>query len=97
ALLTFDALHSVKANITWLVEMKKAHYIAVIKTNQPTAYSQLAVNRHLQRLRLSPAKLPELHTALESAYATGYGSTAPEPKTIAAAISRRRDAYATSH
>ncbi|MFE2065077.1 ISAs1 family transposase [Streptomyces sp. NPDC059467] len=39
---TFDALHSVKANISWLVETKKAHYIAVIKTNQPTAYSQLA-------------------------------------------------------
>ncbi|MGW3950826.1 ISAs1 family transposase [Streptomyces sp. NPDC004752] len=39
---TFDALHSVKANITWLVETKKAHYIAVIKTNQPTAYTQLA-------------------------------------------------------
>jgi predicted transposase YbfD/YdcC len=39
---TFDALHSVKANITWLVETKKAHYIAGIKTNQPTAYAQLA-------------------------------------------------------
>ncbi|WP_238432058.1 ISAs1 family transposase [Streptomyces cavernae] len=39
---TFDALHSVKANITWLVATKKAHYIAVIKTNQPTAYAQLA-------------------------------------------------------
>jgi hypothetical protein len=39
---TFDALHSVKANITWLVETKKAHYIAVIKTNQPTTYAQLA-------------------------------------------------------
>jgi hypothetical protein len=38
----FDALHSVKANITWLVETKKAHYIAVVKTNQPTAYAQLA-------------------------------------------------------
>ncbi len=35
-------LHSVKANISWLVEAKKAHYIAVIKTNQPTAHSQLA-------------------------------------------------------
>ncbi|MEV5785075.1 ISAs1 family transposase [Streptomyces sp. NPDC052287] len=42
AVVTFDALHSVKANITWLVETKKAHYIAVIKTNQPTAYTQLA-------------------------------------------------------
>ncbi|MDQ1051530.1 transposase [Streptomyces sp. V4I2] len=33
-IVTFDALHSVKANISWLVETKKAHYIAVIKTNQ---------------------------------------------------------------
>ncbi|MCX4573311.1 ISAs1 family transposase [Streptomyces sp. NBC_01571] len=39
---TFDALHSVKANVSWLVETKKAHYIAVTKTNQPTAHSQLA-------------------------------------------------------
>ncbi|MER7820689.1 hypothetical protein ABTX79_36575, partial [Streptomyces sp. NPDC096153] len=31
----------VKANINRLVETKKAHYIAVIKTNQPTAYAQL--------------------------------------------------------
>ncbi|MFC5027861.1 ISAs1 family transposase [Streptomyces sp. DSM 41987] len=42
AVVTFDALHSVKANISWLVQDKKAHYIAVIKTNQPTAHSQLA-------------------------------------------------------
>lgn len=42
AIVTFDALHSVKANISWLVQHKKAHYIAMIKTNQPTAHSQLA-------------------------------------------------------
>jgi predicted transposase YbfD/YdcC len=42
AVVTFDALHSVKANITWLAETKKAHCIAVFKTNQPTAYAQLA-------------------------------------------------------
>jgi predicted transposase YbfD/YdcC len=42
ALVTFDALHSVKANATWLVETKNAHYIAVIKTNQATAHRQLA-------------------------------------------------------
>ncbi|WP_246144750.1 ISAs1 family transposase [Actinacidiphila oryziradicis] len=42
AIVTFDALHSVKANISWLVETKKAHYIAVVKTNQPTAHRQLA-------------------------------------------------------
>ncbi|WP_246212231.1 ISAs1 family transposase [Streptomyces abyssomicinicus] len=41
AVVTFDALHSVKANITWLVETKEAHYIGVIKTNQPLAYAQL--------------------------------------------------------
>lgn len=39
---TFDALHSVQANISWLVETKKAHYVAVIKANQPTAHRQLA-------------------------------------------------------
>ncbi|MFJ7949124.1 ISAs1 family transposase [Streptomyces sp. NPDC096354] len=39
---TFDALHSVKANVSWLVETKKAHYIAAIKTNQPIAHRQLA-------------------------------------------------------
>ncbi|WP_199043059.1 ISAs1 family transposase [Glycomyces salinus] len=38
---TFDALHSVKANITWLVE-KKAHYIAVIKSNHPLAFAQVS-------------------------------------------------------
>lgn len=42
AIVTFDALHSVKANVSWLVEPKKAHYIAVIKTNQPIAHRQLA-------------------------------------------------------
>lgn len=41
-LVTFDALHSVQANVAWLVEIKKAHYLAVIKTNQPTAHRQLA-------------------------------------------------------
>ncbi|WP_327365854.1 ISAs1 family transposase [Streptomyces sp. NBC_01217] len=38
---TFDALHSVKANVAWLAETKKAHYVAVIKPNQPTAWAQL--------------------------------------------------------
>ncbi|MFJ9381609.1 ISAs1 family transposase [Streptomyces sp. NPDC101455] len=38
---TFDALHTVKANVAWLAETKKAHYLAVIKSNQPTAWAQL--------------------------------------------------------
>ncbi|MGW3692237.1 ISAs1 family transposase, partial [Streptomyces sp. NPDC005125] len=41
AVVTFDALHSVKDQVRWLVEEKKAHYIAVIKGNQPTAFAQL--------------------------------------------------------
>ena len=58
---TFDALHSVKANISWLVEAKNAHYIAVIKTNQPTAHGQLAA--------LPWHDIPVQHTAS----ATGHG------------------------
>jgi predicted transposase YbfD/YdcC len=42
SIVTFDALHSVRANVTWLVGTKNAHYIAMIKKNQPTAYRQLA-------------------------------------------------------
>ncbi|MFD4175447.1 ISAs1 family transposase [Streptomyces anulatus] len=42
SLVTFDALHSVKANVTWLVTTENAHYIAMIKRNQPTAYRQIA-------------------------------------------------------
>mgnify|MGYP001048007096 CR=1 FL=1 len=38
---TFDALHSVKDHVRWLVQEKNAHYIAVIKGNQPTASAQL--------------------------------------------------------
>ncbi|MFB6961576.1 ISAs1 family transposase [Streptomyces sp. NPDC056309] len=41
AVVTFDALHSVKDQVRWLVQEKKAHYIAVIKGNQPTASAQV--------------------------------------------------------
>lgn len=58
---TFDALHSVKANVSWLVETKESHYIAVIKTNQPTAHRQLAA--------LPWRDIPVQHTAS----ATGHG------------------------
>ncbi|QFQ99377.1 ISAs1 family transposase [Streptomyces phaeolivaceus] len=37
----FDDLHSVKDQVRWLVQEKKAHYIAVIKGNQPTASAQI--------------------------------------------------------
>ena len=41
AVVTFDALHTVRANLAWLTTQKKAHYIAVIKRNQPLLYDQV--------------------------------------------------------
>jgi predicted transposase YbfD/YdcC len=39
AVVTFDALHTVRANLDWLVREKKAHYIAVVKQNQPLLHA----------------------------------------------------------
>jgi hypothetical protein len=41
AVVTFDALHTVRANLDWLVKNKKAHYIAVVKQNQPLLHAQV--------------------------------------------------------
>jgi predicted transposase YbfD/YdcC len=41
AVVTFDALHTVRANLNWLVKDKKAHYIAVVKRNQPLLHTQV--------------------------------------------------------
>ena len=38
---TADALHTVRANLDWLVTSKKAHYVAVIKKNQPLTYAKV--------------------------------------------------------
>jgi len=38
---TFDALHTVRANLDWLTREKKAHYIAVVKRNQPLLHAQV--------------------------------------------------------
>jgi predicted transposase YbfD/YdcC len=38
---TFDALHTVRSNLDWLVTTKKAHYIAVIKANQPLLHARI--------------------------------------------------------
>jgi len=34
-------MHTVRANLDWLVREKKAHYLAVIKGNQPNAYRRM--------------------------------------------------------
>ena len=42
AVVTFDALHTVRANLNWLVTDKNAHYIAIIvKRNQPLLHAQI--------------------------------------------------------
>jgi predicted transposase YbfD/YdcC len=38
---TFDALHTVRANLNWLVNDKKAHYIAIVKRNQPLLHARI--------------------------------------------------------
>jgi predicted transposase YbfD/YdcC len=41
AVVTFDALHTVRANLNWLVTDKNAHYIAIVKRNQPLLHAQV--------------------------------------------------------
>ncbi len=41
AVVTSDALHTVRANLDWLVSQKNAHYIAVVKQNQPLLHAQV--------------------------------------------------------
>lgn len=60
-MVTFDALHSVKDQACWLVREKKAHHIAVIKANQPTALAQIKA--------LPWEQAPIAHTVSE----TGHG------------------------
>ena len=40
-MVTFDALHTVRANLRWLAGEKKGHYIAVVKKNQPLLYARV--------------------------------------------------------
>ena len=41
AVVTFDALHTVRANLDWLASRKKAHCIAVVKASQPLLHARL--------------------------------------------------------
>src|SRR5258708_5431476 len=41
AVVTFDALHTVRANLDWLAGHKKASYIAVVKKNQPLLHARV--------------------------------------------------------
>ena len=41
AVVTTDALHTVRANLNWLVRDKNAHYIAIVKRNQPLLHARI--------------------------------------------------------
>jgi DDE_Tnp_1-associated/Transposase DDE domain len=41
AVVTTDALHTVRANLNWLVTDKNAHYIAIVKRNQPLLHARI--------------------------------------------------------
>jgi hypothetical protein len=49
---TFDALHTVRANLDWLATEKKAHYIAVLKQNQPLLYGRVKAHLGISAVRL---------------------------------------------
>ena len=40
-MVTFDAFHTVRANLDWLTGQKKGHYIAVVKKNQPLLHARV--------------------------------------------------------
>ncbi len=40
-MVTSGALHTVRANLNWLAGEKKAHYIAVVKKNQPLLHARI--------------------------------------------------------
>jgi predicted transposase YbfD/YdcC len=41
AVVTSGALHTVRANLNWLTSEKQAHYIAVVKQNQPLLHARI--------------------------------------------------------
>jgi hypothetical protein len=55
AVVTFDALHTVRANLNWLAGEKKAHYIAVVKK---TSRCCMPGSRRCPGGRYRPAALP---------------------------------------
>jgi predicted transposase YbfD/YdcC len=77
AVVTFDALHTVRANLNWLASEKKGHYVAVVKQNQPLLHARIKA--------LPWRQVP----AGSSARGTGHGRT--ETRTLKAAHVSRLD------
>jgi predicted transposase YbfD/YdcC len=77
AVVTFDALHTVRANLDWLAAEKKAQYIAVVKQNQPLLHTRV---RALPWRQVPPGSVTR---------ETGHGRT--ETRTLKAAHVSRLD------
>src|ERR1019366_8531652 len=77
AVVTFDALHTVRANLDWLAGEKKAQYIAVVKQNQPMLHTRVKA--------LPLRQVPAGSTTHER------GPGRPEPRTLKTAPVRRLD------
>ena len=77
AVVTFDALHTVRANLDWLAAEKKAHYIAVVKQNQPLLHA---------RVKALPWRQVQAGSVTRE---TGHGRT--ETRTVKAAHVSRLD------
>jgi predicted transposase YbfD/YdcC len=60
AVMTFDALHTVKAQASWLTEANGAHYIAIVKRGQKHLWRQLG--------DLPWAQMPAAHTVSEAGH-----------------------------
>lgn len=75
AVVTFDALRSVKDQVRWLVQEKKTHYIAAIKGNQPTASAQVKA--------LPWAQVPVAHTVSGTGHGWRESPSAAEASSVA--------------
>ncbi|WP_347177115.1 transposase [Parafrankia sp. EAN1pec] len=87
-LVTADALHTVRANLDWLVTAKNAHYLAVIKKNQPTMWAFLACP--------GPTSRPAPPPATMATAATRPAASRPPPSPTSISRTRPRRSASTA-
>ncbi|MER6943970.1 ISAs1 family transposase [Nonomuraea sp. NPDC000554] len=59
---TADTLHTQREHATFLIERKRAHYVLIVKKNQPSLYAQVSRGRRRPVARRTPAR-PGRHAA----------------------------------
>ena len=108
AMVTSDALHTVRANLDWLVTNKKAHYIAVVKQNQPLLHARVkalpwrqvpagATAREARHGRTETRTLKAAHVPTWTSRTPARPSRSPRwRKTTATGKTTRETAYAVT-